>query len=442
MPRRRPQHDSSHPIGEGAIEREFGVPIPGKVVAKESWTQTALKKLPKSGPLDIDKLFGRQAPLVVDIGCGNGQFHAFLKAHPDYKNCRYLGVDCCEKQINNAENSAEHSSSSFFCRDMNEMLMFEPYFDAVYFIESIGYTTNLDVLVKTISVGLKTGGKVIIKNPIKVVHDEEVDGKYQEKFANIEKEYGYSEESLGMLPNKSVIEEIFLENGFEVEKIEVPSIDVTTYNKTFCDTDELCEAHPSYIDHIQKNEYENYAPNRYHECMVFVFKKVAEAINHVSELPYISKSYNEGIEKSQIEPNHPNAPYMQRYGEYRQRYIAEHPEQADFVQVPCEEKISYDGSSVSTKISLNSDTTPKSIDITGDINVGGISTVTGVSKVTGNTVFVTEYDSSGKVQDATEDESTISYGTSFSSSSVAEDTTSDSRVINLNVSYEIDESAE
>ena len=74
MPRRRPDHDHQPPIGEGAIEREFGVPIPGKVVARESWTQTALKKLPDCGPLNINSLFGRHAPLVVDIGCGNGRF--------------------------------------------------------------------------------------------------------------------------------------------------------------------------------------------------------------------------------------------------------------------------------------------------------------------------------------------------------------------------------
>lgn len=379
---------------------------------------------------------------VADIGCGNGQFHKFLKTHPSYKNCMYLGVDCCEKQICNAENSAESYASSFFCKDMNEMLMAEPYFDVVYFIESIGYTTNLDVLVKTISVGLKPGGKVIVKNPIKVVHDEEVDAKYQEKFAGIAAEYGYSEASLGMLPNKSFVEQTFIDNGFEVEKIEVPDIDVMTYNETFCKTDEFCESHPSYVEHIRKNETQNYAPNRYHECMVFVFTKVTEAINHVSELPYISKSYNEGVEKSQIDPNHPNAPYMQRYTEYRERYVSEHPEQAEFVQVPCDEKISYDGSTVSTKMSLNSDTTPDSIDIIGDINVTGISTVTGVSKVTGDVVFEAEYDSSGQIQDSKESESTISYGTSFSSSSVAEDTTSDSRVINLNVSYEIDDSPE
>ncbi len=56
------------------IEREFGVPIAGELVDPANWTQTALKKLPSTGPLDLEALFGRRAPLVVDLGCGNGRF--------------------------------------------------------------------------------------------------------------------------------------------------------------------------------------------------------------------------------------------------------------------------------------------------------------------------------------------------------------------------------
>src|SRR5579885_3673951 len=56
------------------IEREFGVPFAGEILAPNQWTQTALKKLPAEGPLDLPALFGRRAPLVVDLGCGNGRF--------------------------------------------------------------------------------------------------------------------------------------------------------------------------------------------------------------------------------------------------------------------------------------------------------------------------------------------------------------------------------
>src|SRR5437763_2145018 len=56
------------------IEREFGVPVAGEILDPSAWTQTALKKLPPAGPLDLEALFGRRAPLVVDLGCGNGRF--------------------------------------------------------------------------------------------------------------------------------------------------------------------------------------------------------------------------------------------------------------------------------------------------------------------------------------------------------------------------------
>lgn len=54
-------------------EREFGVPVPGEILAPEQWTQTALKKIPE-GHLDWQQLFGRQAPVVLDLGCGNGRY--------------------------------------------------------------------------------------------------------------------------------------------------------------------------------------------------------------------------------------------------------------------------------------------------------------------------------------------------------------------------------
>jgi tRNA (guanine-N7-)-methyltransferase len=55
------------------IEREFGVPVAGEILPQEQWTQTALKRLPQ-GYLDWQQLFGRQAPVVLDLGCGNGRF--------------------------------------------------------------------------------------------------------------------------------------------------------------------------------------------------------------------------------------------------------------------------------------------------------------------------------------------------------------------------------
>jgi len=74
-----------------SIEKEFGVPIPGEILEPERWAKTALKKLPLDGPLDVTTLFGRTAPLIVDLGCGNGRFVlASALARPE---CDHIGID-------------------------------------------------------------------------------------------------------------------------------------------------------------------------------------------------------------------------------------------------------------------------------------------------------------------------------------------------------------
>ena len=67
------------------IEYEFGVPIPGEVLPEEQWAKTGIKRLPESGPLNWLEIFGREAPVVLDLGCGNGRFTlASAVAHPEW----------------------------------------------------------------------------------------------------------------------------------------------------------------------------------------------------------------------------------------------------------------------------------------------------------------------------------------------------------------------
>jgi tRNA (guanine-N7-)-methyltransferase len=73
------------------LEHDFGIPIPGHVLPNEQWAKTAIKRLPPPGALDFAAIFGRSAPLVLDLGCGNGRFVlANALAHPE---CDHLGVD-------------------------------------------------------------------------------------------------------------------------------------------------------------------------------------------------------------------------------------------------------------------------------------------------------------------------------------------------------------
>jgi tRNA (guanine-N7-)-methyltransferase len=72
------------------IESEFGVPFAGTIRPREEWTQTALRSYPE-GRIHWPTLFGRDAPVVLDIGCGNGRFLlASAVARPDHD---HLGID-------------------------------------------------------------------------------------------------------------------------------------------------------------------------------------------------------------------------------------------------------------------------------------------------------------------------------------------------------------
>jgi tRNA (guanine-N7-)-methyltransferase len=78
-------------VEPGGMEYELGVPIPGVVLSPEKWARTAIKKLPAEGPLDWEAIFGRRAPMVLDLGCGNGRFVLqSALARPEFD---HLGLD-------------------------------------------------------------------------------------------------------------------------------------------------------------------------------------------------------------------------------------------------------------------------------------------------------------------------------------------------------------
>jgi tRNA (guanine-N7-)-methyltransferase len=95
--------DRAHP--QQPVEKEFGVPIPGRILPEDQWARTALKRLPE-GLLDWPTLFGRTAPVIIDIGCGNGRsMLASAVARPDHD---HLGVDILPLVIRYATRRANH----------------------------------------------------------------------------------------------------------------------------------------------------------------------------------------------------------------------------------------------------------------------------------------------------------------------------------------------
>jgi tRNA (guanine-N7-)-methyltransferase len=91
---------------EGSIEYELGVPIPGRVLPQAQWARTAIKRLPESGPIDWAAIFGRSAPIVLDLGCGNGRYTLLSAAsRPDHD---HIGVDILPVVIRYATRRANH----------------------------------------------------------------------------------------------------------------------------------------------------------------------------------------------------------------------------------------------------------------------------------------------------------------------------------------------
>lgn len=66
------------------------MPIAGEILETAEWTQTGLKSLP-DGHLDWANLFGRVAPVVLDLGCGNGRY--VIQSSVWRPQCDHLGVD-------------------------------------------------------------------------------------------------------------------------------------------------------------------------------------------------------------------------------------------------------------------------------------------------------------------------------------------------------------
>jgi tRNA (guanine-N7-)-methyltransferase len=92
------------------LEREFGVPFAGEILDPSAWTQTALKKMPEEGRLSWGLLFGRDAPVVLDLGCGNGRF--LIGSAWSRRDHDHLGIDTLPLVIRYARKRANQRGLS------------------------------------------------------------------------------------------------------------------------------------------------------------------------------------------------------------------------------------------------------------------------------------------------------------------------------------------
>ena len=58
----------------GDRESQSGVPFPGRSLPRDRWTRTRVGLGARGTLMDWKAVFGRDAPRVIDLGCGNGRF--------------------------------------------------------------------------------------------------------------------------------------------------------------------------------------------------------------------------------------------------------------------------------------------------------------------------------------------------------------------------------
>src|SRR5688572_27820486 len=72
-------------------ESTSGVPFPGRPLPREQWTRTRVGLGARGLAFDWAAAFGRVAPRVLDVGCGNGRF--VVASALARRDVDHLGID-------------------------------------------------------------------------------------------------------------------------------------------------------------------------------------------------------------------------------------------------------------------------------------------------------------------------------------------------------------
>jgi SAM-dependent methyltransferase len=163
---------------------------------KKSWDKVASHfngkdALPSYGPYtqteDELKLFDEiTSKKVLDIGCGSGHSLLYMK---EMGAGELWGIDLSETQIETAKETLKGLNANLSCSPMEEEIgLPKDYFDIVYSIYAIGWTTDLPSTLRLIHSYLKTGGSMIFSwdhplYPHMKSEDGQIylDGSYQEE---------------------------------------------------------------------------------------------------------------------------------------------------------------------------------------------------------------------------------------------------------------------
>ena len=240
---------------------------------------------------------------VLECGCGGGYFFKRLKEKKP--TISYQGIDISEEQINIAKQNNPKHKDRFQVASWDNIPFDDGYFDCIIFLETIGYAENVDKMISECYRVLKPGGRLFSKHPGSTLPGvmSELDSKvdYQKVFelskessmkADVERytqymkdstaestydlstgqrkeipsywndfnpfksmikvsqDYGYSENSLGMLMNVPAFISKLEEHNFEVpDGYIIPPTDSSLHLRTFI----IPEVHNLFVSHKGNN---------------------------------------------------------------------------------------------------------------------------------------------------------------------------------------------
>ncbi|PKH09735.1 bifunctional 2-polyprenyl-6-hydroxyphenol methylase/3-demethylubiquinol 3-O-methyltransferase UbiG [Planomicrobium sp. MB-3u-38] len=209
---------------------------------QRSWNTVAghfngIDALPSYGPFtqteeELQLFEAIQDKKVLDIGCGSGHSLAYMKAQGA---AELWGLDFSEKQIETAKETLKGLQANLHCAAMEEDIdLPKDYFDIVYSIYAIGWTTDLESTLNLIYSYLKPGGYFLFSwdHPLYAYLQSEnglisLKGSYQDE--GMTRYENFKGEGVPVvIPQRkfSTYLNSLIQSGFTIEEVVEPDVSV------------------------------------------------------------------------------------------------------------------------------------------------------------------------------------------------------------------------
>ena len=225
---------------------------------------------------------------ILECGCGSGYF--FKRLIQKFPEIEYQGIDLSDAQIENAKLLNPDYSDKFSQSDWNHIPFDDDSFDNIIFLETIGYAKDVDRMLSECFRVLKSGGTLFTKHPGCLNegyhHITQTDSNLQA----LNSEYGYSENSLGMMMNVPRFEMKLKEHGF-----------IKTFGPTAPPRDESLYIKTHFIEEV----HDCFETVRVNNAYVSARYPSGEREEFVEKIKEVNKNFNEENILSELGKKHP-----------------------------------------------------------------------------------------------------------------------------------------